>query len=82
MGHFKEKVAVIGHKNQPVAVGIKTSDGAQHGLAANVHQIRYQPPGMRVRTRRHHTFGLIQGQIIAPRRLPDHLPVKLHFVFF
>ncbi len=81
MGHLEQEIAVVGHKDQTIAISIETPDGAQHGLAANVHQIRHEPPSVRVRARRHDPFGLVQGQIIAPRRLPDHLPVKLHLVF-
>ncbi len=81
VGHLEQEIAVVGHKNQPVAVGVQPPHRAQHGLAADVHQIRHQPSGVRVRARRDHAFGLVQGQIIAPRRLPDELPIKLHLIF-
>ena len=35
--HLKQKVAIIGQKDQAFAVGVQTPDRAQHRLAADVH---------------------------------------------
>ena len=80
VGHLEQKIAVVGHKNQAVAVRVQPSHGPQHGLPADVHQVCHQPPGVRVGARRDYASGLVQSQIIAPRGLPDDLPIKLHLV--
>ena len=77
---FEKKVAVVGQEDQPVAVGIQAAHGPQHRVAADVHQLGHQSPGVGVRTRRDHAARLIEGQIVAPPGRTHDATVELDFV--
>jgi hypothetical protein len=51
MGQLKQKIAVIGQKDQPFTVLIEPPHRAQHRLPADVDQICDQTPCMGIRTR-------------------------------
>ena len=84
MGQFKEKIAVVSQKNQPLAVGIQTPHRTQHRLAADVHQIRDHLPGVTVRVgaRRDNSLRLIHREIVAFQRRANDAIVKQDFIGF
>ena len=44
VGQLEQEVTIIGQEDQPVAVGVQAAHGPQHRLAANIHEVRHQPP--------------------------------------
>ena len=48
VGQLEQEVAIIGQEDQPVTVGVQAAHGPQHRLAANIHEVGHQPPGVGV----------------------------------
>ncbi len=80
VGQLEQKVAVIRKKDQPLAVGVQPPDGAQHRLAADVHQLGHEFARMRVRPGRDDAARLVEGDVVAPERRTDGPAVEGHFV--
>ena len=45
---LKQKIAVVGQKDQSFTVGVETPHGPQHRLPADVYEFRHETPRMRV----------------------------------
>lgn len=46
MGQTVQEFTVIGQENQAFRINVQPADRAQHGLVAQIHQIRYEACGM------------------------------------
>ncbi len=82
MRELEQEVAVVGQEDQPLAVGVETPHGPQHRLAADVHQVRHQPPGVGVRARRNHAARLVEREVVATPGRAHEAAVELDLVRF
>ena len=75
-----QELAIIGQKDQPLAVGVQTPDGPQQGLALEVHQVRDDARGVDVGAGADDAARLVQGDIITLVRKDDRPAVKRDLV--
>ena len=84
MGQLEQKVAVVGEKDQPLAVRIETPDRPQHRLAADVYEVRHHLPvtSVRVGARRKYPLRLVHRQVVPLQGRADYSAVKQNLVGF
>ena len=75
-----QKIAVVGQKNQPLAVGVEAAHWAQQGLSLEVYQVGDDMGGVDIGPGADDAARLVQGDVIPLVRLDDGTAIESDFI--